>query len=274
MTEQNGHPVAAMAGRFRLGAGHMISGLVALPLAATPALAFDPATAGYKEVLSENFTSIPSQMETTWWYQETDACENAFIPGSQIPGPNGLTLHIQSLEAVPACNGTMHDYSYAHLDAYGTAYANAYWEASIKTSAQAGTLTAWWLLPESGAWPPEVDITEIRGDYPGVDYMTNHYSARNASRQFVYDAPAALSAGYHTYGVLLDGKTITWYLDGVQKGQTPVRSGETGPMFPVLSLYTGDCYDGWAGCPQGNGTAPLKNWSATAYVQWIHVWHK
>lgn len=266
--------IGTMPAWFRRKARSVVAGLVAAPLAAAPALAFDPAAAGYKEVLSQSFATIPSNMETTWWYQQTDACEKAFIPGSQIPGPNGLTLHIQSLESIPACNGTMHDYSYAHLDAFGTAYANAYWEASVKSSGQAGTLTAWWLLPQSGAWPPEVDITEIRGDYPTIDYMTNHYGSTNASKQFVYNSPAPLSAGYHTYGVLLDGKNVTWYLDGVQEGQSPVRSGDTAPMFPVLSLYTGDCYDGWAGCPQVSGTTPLKNWSATASVQWVHVWQK
>lgn len=241
---------------------------------ATPVLAFDPAKSGYTQIRSDDFKSIPKQWETTWWYQNTDACEDAFIPGSQVPGPTGLTLHIQSLESVPACVGTMHDYSYAHLDAFGTAYSNAYWEASIKTAPKAGTLTAWWLLPQSGAWPPEVDITEVRGDAAKVSYMTNHYSKNNLAQQFYYNSSTPLSDAFHTYGVLLDGKNVTWYLDGVQQGQAPVRSGETGPLFPVLSLYTGDCYDGWAGCPQGSGTKALTGWSANASVKWVHVWTK
>ena len=252
----------------------IFSSVAMLTAMATPAFAFDPSQSGYKEVLSTTFNTIPAQWENKWWYQNADACEQAFIPASQVPGSTGLTLHIQSLETVPQCAGTSHDYSYAHLDAFGTAYSNAYWEASIKTAPKAGTLTAWWLLPESGAWPPEVDITEVRGDVPNTSYMTNHYGKNNSARQFVYNASAPLSSAYHTYGVLLDGKNVTWFLDGVQKGQTPVQAGETGPLFPVLSLYTGGCYDGWAGCPQGSGTTPLTGWSANASVQWIHVWTK
>jgi beta-glucanase (GH16 family) len=78
---------------------------------------------------------------------------------------------MESSEKVPACKGVA-KYSGAHLDSYGKfSQLYGYFEASIKSSAKGGTLTAFWLLPESGAWPPEVDVEEIKSDFPKVAYM-------------------------------------------------------------------------------------------------------
>jgi beta-glucanase (GH16 family) len=240
--------------------------------AMAPAYAFnpnDPAASGYSVALIDTFHSIsPARWENNWWYATPTACQMAFLPGTVTATATGLVMHIESLEGVPACDGSGQTYSYAHLDSYRNfALSLGYFEASIKSSAERGTLTAFWLLPESGAWPPELDIEEIRGDFARLAYMTNHFGIQNEMKQYVFTAPKSLASAYHRYGALVTGSTITWYIDGVQRGRTKRQAGEAAKLFIVLSLYSGTCWDGWAGCPQKK-----KYWSADAFVQWVRVW--
>lgn len=254
----------------------MIRSLLALLLLPAVAAAFDPAQAGFTQVFSDDFTAASSSWETQWWYASGDLCQAAYAPGAATRTPTGLHLHIQSLEAVAPCAGSPRTYSDAHYDArpghvqYPT---TSYWEARVQASTAPGTLTAWWLIPASGAWPPEIDISEVRGDRPTVSYMTNHYVG--GQQQGIFALAKPMGSQFHTYGVMLDStaQTLTWYLDGVKRFTAPMRDGETADMFPVLTLYTGKCGDMWAGCPQGSGL-PKTNWSADAYVQWIHIWRK
>jgi beta-glucanase (GH16 family) len=239
---------------------------------AAPAYAFnpnDPAASGYRLALADGFQTVsPKLWENDWWYVTPTACQAAYLPGTVMGSPTGLDMHIESLENVSACDGSGQIYSAAHLDSYGDfAQSLGYFEASIKSSALGGTLTAFWLLPESGAWPPELDIEEIRGDYPKLAYMTNHFGTQNKQTQYVFTAPKSLGNAYHRYGALVTASTITWYIDGVQRGRTISREGEAARLFVVFSLYTGECGDGWAGCP-----SQTTGWSADAFVRWVRVW--
>jgi beta-glucanase (GH16 family) len=237
-----------------------------------PAYAFNPnnpAASGYTVALYDNFQTLNAGLwENDWWYAQPDACQVAYLPGSVTASTAGLHLHIESLENVTACTGSGQTYSAAHLDSYGKfAQSLGYVEANIQSSGLGGTLTAFWLLPESGAWPPELDIEEIRGDYPNLAYLTNHYGAKNNQSQYVFTAPASLGNAHHRYGALITASTITWYVDGIKRGSTKRQAGETAKLFAVFSLYTGTCGDGWAGCP-----GQTTGWSADAYVQWVRVW--
>jgi beta-glucanase (GH16 family) len=246
-------------------------GAFVLGLGVAPACAFNPnnpAASHYTVALYDNFQTLNAEIwENDWWYAQPDACQLAYLPGTVTAGSAGLDMHIESLENVAACAGS-ETYSAAHLDSHGGFDQSlGYFEASIQSSAVGGTLTAFWLLPESGAWPPELDIEEIRGDYPNLAYMTNHYGAQNRTKQYVFTAPASLGGAFHTYGALVTASTITWYIDGVKRGETKRERGETAKLFVVFSLYTGVCGDGWAGCP-----GQTTGWSADAYVQWVRVW--
>ena len=240
------------------------------PLAASAAgfTAGDPAASGYHVTLADDFRTLNTKVwETQWWYTTPTACETAFLPGTLRVSAAGLDMHVQSLENVPECAG-MEAYSFAHLDSAGTfAQRLGYFEARIKSSGAAGTLIAFWLLPASGAWPPELDIEEIRGDVRNTAYLTNHFGAANNQHQFLYVAPASLGGAYHIYGALVTSTVITWYVDGVARGQTARAAGELSPLFPIFSLYTGTCGDGWAGCPD-----KAADWSADARVAWMRVW--
>ena len=238
------------------------------------ALAFDPndpGASGYKLAFSDDFHSLDTSVwELDWWYDagHEPACQTDFLPGTVLTSPAGLRLHIQSLEAFPNCVSEGLGYSWAHLDSY-RAFSQklGYFEARIRSSGAGGTLTAFWLLPASGAWPPELDVEEIRGDVPNIAYLTNHYGRRDRQSQYVFTAPQSLGAAFHTYGALITAADITWSIDGVKRERTILRAGESAKLFPIFSLYTGNCGDGWAGCPE-----KTTGWSADAEVQWVRVW--
>jgi beta-glucanase (GH16 family) len=246
------------------------------------AAAFDPAhpaASGYAIAVQDDFQTkaangrpVTNNWEDEWWYATDDSCQAWYhaAAASRTATANGLHLHIAYVADNPHCAGFPERYSDAHLDTYGQfAQAYGYWEAVVAAGTTPGTLTAWWMLPESGAWPPEIDGVEIRGDVPDTAYFTNHWGSATdpqASQQ-VLTAARPLGLAFHKYGVLVTSRTITWYFDDTQVARMSTRSGEAKPLFPVLSFYTGACGDGWAGCPRST-----TGWHADAWVRQVTIW--
>jgi hypothetical protein len=84
-----------------------------------------------------------------------------------------------------------------------------YFEMRARLPSGKGLWPAFWLLPEDGSWPPEIDVMESIGD-PTKIYATVH----SATRQAV-EVPARVSPdSYHTYAVSWDRQHLAWYVDG------------------------------------------------------------
>src|SRR6185436_4594463 len=91
-----------------------------------------------------------------------------------------------------------------------------YFEASIQMPAGHNEGGAFWLMPQNGNWPPEIDIAEVPGDTPNVLITSMINGTVNNP---LHTVPVDLTAGFHTYGLDWEPTTTTWYLDG-----TPVFS--------------------------------------------------
>ena len=76
-----------------------------------------------------------------------------------------------------------------------------------------GTWPALWLLPQNGSWPPEIDIMENYGT-PNLMEATLHWGATDQVAYRDVTSPSNLSSGWHTYGLLWQPGSLTWYLDG------------------------------------------------------------
>lgn len=85
---------------------------------------------------------------------------------------------------------------------------------------------------------------EIVGSRPTTVYMTNHYGTAADPRQIhvAWNGPD-FSAGFHTYGVDWEPRSITWYVDGVRRFRTTTNIPAT-PMYMMVTLAVGGDFPG------------------------------
>ncbi len=146
-----------------------------------------------------------------------------------------------------------------------------YFEMRAKLHSVSGLLSAFWLLPQSGAWPPEMDIEEIASKSPGFDIMTMHTTDpanQAASPPFTNISNSA--TGFHTYGFEWTTTTCTWYFDGVAISTCPTPSDCHQPFYIVMSNYVAKA-DGtsWFDSNPPSSSGP---WPNAMQVDSISVW--
>jgi beta-glucanase (GH16 family) len=100
-----------------------------------------------------------------------------------------------------------------------------------------GTWPALWLLPQSGVWPPEIDIMENWGSPTGIQ-TTYIWSASGSVQQahVTSTSPTNLTSGYHTYGLLWQPGSLTWYLDGRMVDTYKGANVPSQPMYFLANL--------------------------------------
>lgn len=115
-----------------------------------------------------------------------------------------------------------------------------YFEMTGRMAAGAGAISAFWLLPADGSWPPELDVAEILGGAPTTDINTAHSNAggKHTSSPHWSNIPSA-AAGTHTYAVDWQPDTITWYFDGKQTAQEATPPDMNKPMYMILDTQAG-----------------------------------
>lgn len=116
-----------------------------------------------------------------------------------------------------------------------------------------GLLPAFWMIPSSGIWPPEIDIMESLGSDPTTVFMTNHLSDGTQS-QSSFTGPD-FSAGYHTFALLWTPTTLTWFIDGISRR---TYSGAGVPRLPMYILANVAVGGIWPGAPDSSTVFPLS----------------
>lgn len=94
------------------------------------------------------------------------------------------------------------------------------------------------------AWPPEIDVMEMRGSQPTVNNMTHWWGTypNQAYQTTQYSGPD-YSQAFHTYRVEWLADSITFYIDGVQRARhTANITG--GTMQLVMNTAVGGIFDG------------------------------
>ena len=95
-----------------------------------------------------------------------------------------------------------------------------------------GTWPALWLLPKRKGWPPEIDIMENWGSAHQIQTTFIWSSAGTVEQAHeTASSSSSLSTGYHTYGLLWEPGSLTWYLDG------KVVDTYTGNHVPRQPMY-------------------------------------
>jgi beta-glucanase (GH16 family) len=109
----------------------------------------------------------------------------------------------------------------------------------------------------------EIDVMEVLGRAPAVQEM--HYHAQHRHFGESWTSPQDLSKDFHTYAVDWEPRSITWYVDGVERFHFSNASRVVKEaMYLILNLAVGGT---WAGDPDASTPFP-----AAMQVDWIRVW--
>ena len=107
-----------------------------------------------------------------------------------------------------------------------------------------GIWPAHWLLPEGGAWPPEIDIMELLGHEPTKIYMTNHWGTWPDNRQDGQELEGSnFSSGFHIFAVEWTPERLRWFVDGVKRFETTEHIPQV-PMRIILNTAVGGDWPG------------------------------
>lgn len=125
-----------------------------------------------------------------------------------------------------------------------------------------GIWPAFWLLPVSGTWPPEIDILEAVEAGTGKLMTTSVHTsdaAWNAANATTYVVPSLFdpSAGFHEYGALVEADFITTFWDRVAVRSVPTPADLVGQPLYMLADYAIGGPGSWPGpLPAGTKTVP------------------
>lgn len=137
-----------------------------------------------------------------------------------------------------------------------------YFEINAELPAGQGLWPAFWLLPASGAWPPELDVFEVLGNNPSTLYFSTHSSVEATDGTTLNVANT--STGFHTYGVMWGPQTVDLYIDNVEVASMPTPADMNVPMYMLANLAVGGY---WPGDPNSSTLFP-----ATMQINYIRAY--
>lgn len=218
------------------------------------------ASNGEKQYFADRSTSVVKS------YPWTDPFSIAADPTQ--PGDGILTITARPSPDPKLTDGL--PYVSGMINTHGTfSQTYGYFEITADVPSGQGLWPAFWLLPQSGNWPPEIDVLELLGHDPSTYYVGAHWSDAGGSHAFKtvpVDAGVDLSLGFHTYGSLWTPETITYYLDGREVCSIATPMGMTEPMYLLAGLAVGG---NWPGDPNTSTLFP-----AEFRIDSIRVWER
>ncbi len=137
-----------------------------------------------------------------------------------------------------------------------------YFEIRARWSGGKGLWPAFWLLPASGKWPPEIDILEAHGDKPGTAYHSVHSTVVKATTKS--GTIAGTGQDFHVYAALWTPRSIDYFIDGVKTATLPTPADMHQPMYLLANLAVGGS---WPGNPDAATRFP-----ATMQIDYIRAW--
>ncbi len=172
--------------------------------------------------------------------------QNGALDITATPGSNPLNLPYNS-SVITTQN------SFSQL--YG------YFEINAQMPAGQGLWPAFWMLPASGAWPPELDIFEVLGNAPTTLYFLTH-STVQATQGTTLNV-ANVSSGFNKYGVMWGPQTVDLYINGVEVASMATPADMNVPMYMLANLAVGGY---WPGNPNSSTVFP-----ATMKIDYVHA---
>ncbi len=137
-------------------------------------------------------------------------------------------------------------------------------EARAKLPGTQGIWPAFWMLPITGAWPPEIDIMETLGHQPTITHMSHHWGTASALQSFSrsWTGPD-FTQGFHEFRVDWYPDSLQWQVDGVQRATHSIAVPQE-PMYIILNTAVGG---NWPGNPNGSTVFPQRY-----EIDWVRVY--
>lgn len=157
-----------------------------------------------------------------------------------------------------------------------------YYECRMKVPRGRGMWPAFWLNPQDGKWPPEIDVMEIVDN--GRDTTKNsfhnvHPGKGDKAEDVVtkldkwasYQPGFDYADGFHTFAVEWTPDTVSHFVDGVLVAErrfhwTHDDGSDGGPAHVLINLAVGGK---WPDSPQ-----QLSDFPAALEIDFIRVWQK
>jgi beta-glucanase (GH16 family) len=191
---------------------------------------------------------------STWgtcypWFVGTSGCTNFgnttqdvwYLPsGDEV---SGGALHLVAT-ARPTAGFTKSDSSKTYPYSSGMVttrksfdFKYGYVQVVAKLPGGTGTWPALWLLPTTRRWPPEIDIMENWGSEHRIQTTFIWSGGGTVEQAFkTLVSSSSLSSRYHTYGLLWEPGSLTWYLDGKVVDTYTGRNVPRQPMYFLANL--------------------------------------
>jgi Ca2+-binding RTX toxin-like protein len=148
------------------------------------------------------------------------------------------------------------------------AFINGYMEIRAKVPTGTSLWPAFWLLPSSGGWPPEIDVMESIGNQPNTIYTSSHFTdnsgnhgSHTSGHTFTGEDGINFSQDFHTYAAQWDSNRLTWFIDGQAVFDVRQNIPDV-PMYLLANLAIGG---NWPGAT--NGTTPVNSSYDIDYIR-------
>jgi len=176
-------------------------------------------------------------------------------------------LHVKAEKRAAEYDGATRQYTSGMMTTYRKFSQKFGWfEIRCRVPKGNGLWPAFWTLPDSLAWPPEIDVMENLGQDTRTAYFTSHFigaDGRHGSKGSGKVATPDLSADFHSYAVEWRPEAIVWYFDGVEK----FRSDQGVPQQPMYLLVNLAIGGDWPAPP--DETTP---WPSSFDVDYVRVY--
>ena len=202
---------------------------------------------------AENGSSLTRNNELQWYIDANYAPTSSVHPFSVDNGVLTITAAQASADIKPLINN--YDYTSGLLTTHDTfSQTYGYFEMRADLPENAGAWPAFWLLPEDGSWPPELDVVEMYGQNPNSLLMTAHTNQTGQHTTVGSTVNVSNTDGFHTYGLLWTPDKLVWTYDGVQVAEAATPSDMHKPMYMLVDLAIG----GQAGAPPDHLATPAE----------------
>ncbi len=245
---------------------HLIGAAAGLVILGTSAIATaqSPQLPGWRMVWAEEFTG--TALDSTRWNAENIAWPYNSELQFYLPQQATVQNSVLQIKADRRNHGGR-QYVSARINTSGK-FVQQYgrFEARMKVPAGRGFWPAFWLLPATEAWPPEIDIMEHIGSIPNRIYMTHHWGTVTnvMSNGALYHGPD-YTLGFHNFAVEWGPQRVDWFIDGVLRFTTTANFPRE-PMYIILNMAVGGTLPG-----SPDATTPFP---ASTLVDWVRVYQR